>query len=271
MIASPGDVPAEREIIRKVIHRWNAIHSYARKIVLLPIGWETHAFPQMGSAPQAIINKQVLEKADLVVGVFWTKIGTKTEEYESGSVEEIELHIEAKKPAMLYFSESPVKLGSVDDKQYRRLRAFRNSCRKRSLYEPYESIDDFERKFSHQLQLTLNGAPFFTEQAELDGSLAKAFPSRAPILSQESTILLKEASQDFKGVVIYMQTISGTVLHTNGRNLISSEESRVVASWNAAVKQLIEAKYIEPQGDMDGRYHLTGEGYRVADAIEIAN
>lgn len=58
MIASPGDVVSERAIIRDVIYEWNAIHSNMRKIVLLPIAWESHSSPDSGSSPQEIINSQ---------------------------------------------------------------------------------------------------------------------------------------------------------------------------------------------------------------------
>ena len=113
MIASPGDVASERAIIRDVVYEWNAVHSNARKIVLLPIGWETHSSPEMGASAQAIINNQVLDKCDLLVGVFWTRIGTATDEYASGTVEEIERHIDTGKPTMLYFSSQPVAMARV--------------------------------------------------------------------------------------------------------------------------------------------------------------
>src|SRR6185295_10136580 len=108
MIASPSDVESERQIIRDVLSEWNAIHAEVRRTVLLPLGWETHSSPTMGERPQAIINKQVLKNADLLVGVFWTRLGTATGEYPSGTVEEIEEHIASEKPAMLYFSSVPV-------------------------------------------------------------------------------------------------------------------------------------------------------------------
>ena len=40
MVASPGDVLAERAVFREVIHEWNAANSEVRKVVLLPVGWE---------------------------------------------------------------------------------------------------------------------------------------------------------------------------------------------------------------------------------------
>jgi hypothetical protein len=40
MIASPSDVPRERQLVRDVIHEWNAVHAEDRKVVLMPVGWE---------------------------------------------------------------------------------------------------------------------------------------------------------------------------------------------------------------------------------------
>ena len=108
MIASPSDVPQERQLVREVIHEWNSVHSEAEGNVLMPIGWETHASPVMGDRPQEIINKQVLKNCDLLVAVFWTRIGSPTGASPSGSVEEIEEHLAAGKPTMIYFSSAPL-------------------------------------------------------------------------------------------------------------------------------------------------------------------
>ena len=87
LIASPGDVAAERAAIPEVIHAWNAEHSLDNKVVLLPVGWERDAVPEMGDRPQAIINKQLVESCDVLIGAFWTRIGTHTGVAESGTVE----------------------------------------------------------------------------------------------------------------------------------------------------------------------------------------
>lgn len=59
-IASPDDVQKEREVVRSVIMRWNAINAESKKIVLLPVGWETHAAPETGKTAQDYINEEVL-------------------------------------------------------------------------------------------------------------------------------------------------------------------------------------------------------------------
>src|SRR5262245_48233765 len=125
MIASPGDVQPERDIVREVMHEWNAVHGVRRRVMLLPVGWETDVAPEMGDEPQAIINKRILEDADFLIGIFWTRLGTPTASYASGAVEEIEEHLAAGKPAMLYFSSAPAALDAVDPEQYRALKTFK--------------------------------------------------------------------------------------------------------------------------------------------------
>jgi hypothetical protein len=141
MIASPSDVPEERQVVRDVLYAWNAIHADERKQVLLPVGWETHSAPDMGGPPQSIINKQVLENCDLLVGIFWTRIGTATAEYASGAVEEIERHIAAGKPTMLYFSEASIKPNLLDQNQYKQLQDFKEYCRPKGLYEGFNDTN----------------------------------------------------------------------------------------------------------------------------------
>jgi hypothetical protein len=85
MIASPSDVSQERQIARNVIAEWNTVHS-DRKTVLIPVGWETHSVPDTGDRPQAIINGQLLKDADLLIAVFWTRIGSPTGGAPSGTV-----------------------------------------------------------------------------------------------------------------------------------------------------------------------------------------
>src|ERR1039458_1446912 len=114
IIASPSDVADERQIVRDVIAEWNAVYARDRTVVLLPVGWETHSSPELGGRPQQIINDRLLAHADVLVGIFWTRVGSPTGKAISGSIEEIEEHHRQGKPVMLYFSNVPVALNSVD-------------------------------------------------------------------------------------------------------------------------------------------------------------
>ena len=48
MIASPGDVEEERDVIREAVHRWNSLHSSSQGLILLPVGWDTDTAPAIG-------------------------------------------------------------------------------------------------------------------------------------------------------------------------------------------------------------------------------
>lgn len=270
MIASPGDVSSERAIVRDTVYEWNAVHSNSRKIVLLPIGWESHSSPEMGSSAQEIINLQVLAKCDLLVGVFWTRIGTPTERHLSGTVEEIEKHIEAGKPAMLYFSSQPVALDTVDLDQIARLKKFKESCQHRGLYESYDSHADFKSKFYRHLQLKLNDHPLFLVDngSQKENELLES-KSSIPALGAEARTLLKEASRDPHGVIIHARYIGGAIVQANGKNLISSDERREIARWEHALEELTAHGLVVARGPKGEMFEVTSFGYQIADTIAI--
>jgi hypothetical protein len=155
LIASPSDVSVERSIIAKAIHDWNNTNAELFGIFLVPVMWETHSTPAMGEPPQAVLNKQIVDRCDFLIGIFWTRIGTPTGVAASGTVEEIERFIAAGKPVLLYFSSRPVALDSVDHEQYQRLKHFRKSCEARGLVERYSSESELVEKLSRHLTLTV--------------------------------------------------------------------------------------------------------------------
>lgn len=269
MIASPGDVAAERSLIREVLAEWNVIHSGLRNLVLLPVAWETHSSPQMGAEPQAIINKQVLKDCDLLVGVFWTRIGTPTEQYASGTVEEIEEHIKADKPAMLYFSSAPVHPDSVEPDQYASLKTFKGSCKPRGLVETYTDINDFKQKFYRQLQLKINQDSYFignSSPVTESGPTHSSVPN-VPRLSREAQALLKEAVQDPQGNVICIEAGAGLIVQTNGKGFVDPTDPRSRAIWEGAVRELEAAGLIADRGYECEVFGVTRAGYDVADLL----
>jgi hypothetical protein len=155
LIASPGDVQEEREIMAEVIYEWNYVNSRERSIVLLPLRWETHASPEMGTGPQAVINRQVVIHCDMAVGTFWTRLGTPTSEAESGTAEEIARVGDAGKPVMLYFSRAKVDLETIDLDEYGRLKEFKKRSYPNGLIESYSSANDFREKFRRQLAIRI--------------------------------------------------------------------------------------------------------------------
>jgi hypothetical protein len=226
----------------------------------------------MGDHPQHILNDQVLAKCDLLVGVFWTRVGTLTPTYESGSVEEIERHLEAGRPAMLYFSNSPVRPDSVDHAQYQRLKEFKASCMSRGLYASYDGVEDFRDQFYRHLQLKINEEEYFAVAAEADERDTRDTVeprSIAAALSKEATLLLKEAVSDPAGIVMLLRHGGGTDLEVNGKNLISDQGRRALATWESALQELVDAQLLAARGESGEVFEITKQGYEAAEYVTI--
>ena len=155
LIASPSDVEEEREAVVSVIQAWNDLHSRTRELVLLPLRWETHTAPEFGTRPQDVINRAIVDDCDLVVGIFWTRLGSPSGEADSGTVEEIERASKAGKPIMLYFSRTEINPHDIDMGQMNRLKLFEERVRHNSLVERYKTKNQFRDKFSQQLEIKI--------------------------------------------------------------------------------------------------------------------
>ncbi len=155
LIASPSDAEEEREVIVSLIQGWNDLYSYPRQVVLLPLRWETHVAPAYGTRPQEVINRAIVDDCDLLVGVFWTRIGSPTGVADSGTLEEIERVGKAGKPIMLYFSNVAVEPDKIDSAQIERLKEFKLQTYPKGLVENYKRHEEFRDKFARQLELKL--------------------------------------------------------------------------------------------------------------------
>lgn len=151
LIASPSDLTEERQAATEAINEWNSLHAAAESVVLLPVKWETHATPQTGVRPQDAINNQLVRTSDILVGMFWTKIGTNTGVAELGTVEEIDQFVAAAKPAMLYFSRRPVDPNTIDLEQHKKLRSFKAATYKNALTGAFADLDGLRQTLVRDL------------------------------------------------------------------------------------------------------------------------
>jgi hypothetical protein len=155
LIASPSDVSQERDIAVRVIQEWNDLNSAERQIVILPLKWETHSAPEFGKRPQEVINRQVVDLCDLVVGIFWTRIGSPTGKADSGTLEEIERVAREGKKVMLYFSRVKQDPEGLDLEQLAKLRDFKTTVSPKALVETYSDPIEFHDKLAKHLEIQL--------------------------------------------------------------------------------------------------------------------
>ncbi|HEY0977745.1 MAG TPA: hypothetical protein VGE21_09760 [Flavobacteriales bacterium] len=167
LIASPGDVAIERELLLdKLETKFRRDHYEERCGARIIVeGWEVVA-SQTGY-PQDIINSDLVAKANIILAVFRHKLGSPTIDLKtgkdraaSGTAEELLYAIRNKEIAnpplgMAYFyANAPViSLDSIDftrvQEDWDRLKQFRNEIKNEILYKSYsieESILDVVAK-----------------------------------------------------------------------------------------------------------------------------
>jgi hypothetical protein len=229
----------------------------------------------MGDRPQEIINRQVLANADLLVAIFWTRIGTPTGESASGTIEEIEKHMELGKPTMIYFSETPVVPNSIVPAQYEALQRFKVRYRSEGLIETFESSSSFREIFSRQLAQTIirsfpadashDGSPLLaTGETEFEMMERLSIPS----LSKNAQELLCEISEDKHAHVLVLRANQGTIIKANNRDFSAVGDPRSEAEWTAAVEELGEHGLIRDNRGMGEVFSMTERGFEVADVLK---
>lgn len=271
MIASPSDVSAERDAATNVIYRWNAIYAREKKHVLLPVKWETHSPSDLGGRAQQQINDRVLKYCDLLVGIFWTRLGTPTGKAESGTAEEIKEHLRVGKPAMVFFSKQPVVQDSIDPEEFVRLKSFKKWCQEQGITSDYDDPVDFGIRFNHQLQLQLTTNPHLKQL--LDNQPTEVNPPEImvaappPDLSVEAIELLTTAAKGH-GQILVADVIGGRVIQAGGQQFGSSNP-RVMAKYDFAMEELEAKDFIRPRGSKRQVFHITKLGYDYLEAFGL--
>ncbi len=269
MIAFPSDAVNERQIARNVIHKWNGLHSEDKKIVLLPIAWDTHTAPEMGNHPQRIIDKRILERCDLLVGIFLHRLGTPTLDAQSGTAHEIDSHTISGKPAMVYFLKENIKPTEFNKDQYDKLVAFKKDMQTKGLLHECDR-KNFENSFLDHLIITINNNEYFqTNKIEsLPANLGDYDSIDEIKISDEAKELLTEASKDKSGYVLKISHSDGVIIKTNSKNMVPSQEARIVAKWEYALNELIENNLVEEKGYEGTSFKITHRGYEYVDKLK---
>ena len=168
LIASPGDTSSARDAAEVAIGSWNRDRSTSRKVVLLPLRWEADAVPGLDADPQTIINRQLVDSADIVVALFHGRLGMPTTRAPSGTVEEIERARARGVPVHVYFSEMPVPR-SIDPDELKRLNQYRTELQDEGLLGSFASLEDLAAKIrtalEHDLQNLVDARQTLVDQA----------------------------------------------------------------------------------------------------------
>lgn len=150
-LCGPGDVMRETELAREVIDEWNQRNSDALNCGIQAMHWDSDAVPSMSARGQQVINWELIDHADLVVAIFWRRIGTPTGLHESGTVEEIRRAQARDIEVMLYFSDIEDIRADADPDQRDMLQAFRAKAMLSGLPWTFRSRPEFRKRFADHL------------------------------------------------------------------------------------------------------------------------
>jgi nucleoside 2-deoxyribosyltransferase len=260
MVGSPSDIAGALSVVREALARWNVMHSEEKGVVLLPLSWQTHSSPELGSPAQAVINRQLISRSDLLIAVFWTRLGTPTGEADSGTIDEILKHIEQGKPVVLYFCERDVPFNQLDQDQHAKLKEFRSKVE--GLYDTFKTDEELREKVERHLNHKLRNDPYFTA-APANRSPIIEEPRKAEI-SEGAVVVLVEATKDPRGQLARIPAREGVIIATNHKQVLA-QNARDSANNENIIRELENAGFIEDLGYRREVFQVTKAGFEYVD------
>lgn len=267
MIGAPSDIIEEVNTAISVINQWNYINSEATNIVLMPLHWSINSYPTYGAHPQKTINKQLVSKSDLMISIFGAKLGTPTDTEASGTVEEIDEHINAGKDVMVFFKLSIDDISSVDPQQLQKIQEFKDGIKSKALWCEFSDNDDFEKKFSDKIQLFVNDHWKNAQQVFTPDIIAER---RQQKLSEKEKQRLIDWTSSKSEVTCSFSSMGG-YLYVIGDKQYQVNKGRENAEWEDFFKRLKKAGLVELEKyNKDGRpiYKLLKAAYDYVDGLE---
>lgn len=241
-LASPGDLVAEREIVETLVEEHNRHWSGQLGVTLQLIRWERDVRPGMDEDAQAVVNRQVSDDYDVLIGLLWGRFGTPTRRFPSGTQEEFERAIARSKETgspdiMVYFKNAPLRPSDIDPIQMAQVQDFKRSLDSRGVLS--KSFDD-ERACESTLRADL-------------ASLMKQFARRRPDTAVGTfgvptvkNVAPREMSDDL-GYFDHLETYTARMSDmTAAMEVISAATLRIGEQMSATAEQM--------------RQHANGDG-----------
>lgn len=153
VVASPGDMQAERDALTTVVEELNRGIAGDRSLRLELGRWETDAYPGFHpEGPQGLIDSVLnIQDCDVLIGIFWKRFGTPVKDAGSGTEHEFLRAYEAwrakgRPQIMVYFNQRPYTPKSkAEIDQWSQVLEFRERFPKEGLWWPYKGKARFER------------------------------------------------------------------------------------------------------------------------------
>jgi internalin A len=159
VLASPGDVQAERNALPSVLEELNSGVAADRGLRLELARWETDTHPGFHpEGPQGLIDPILkITDCDVLIGIFWKRFGTPTADGKTGTEHEFNLAYQSWKEKgspqiVVYFNQRPyTPKSSTEAEQWKQVIDFRDRFPKEGLWWPYKGKAQFEKLVRNHL------------------------------------------------------------------------------------------------------------------------
>jgi len=156
LLSCPGDVYEECfPVVKDTVAEFNQMYGNLYNVGITLTHWTTDSYPQSGGHPQKLLNTQIVDSADAAIAIFWTRFGTPTEEYGSGTEEEIEKMLSADRQVFLYFLDKPVPPSILADPKSRsefdKIQELKRRYQNRGIYWFVHDAQDLKQKLTIHL------------------------------------------------------------------------------------------------------------------------
>jgi hypothetical protein len=306
-LASPGDVAAERQHVRKFFDEYNRHTAHIWQARFEVIDWEKYATIGVGR-PQELINQQTLEKyrdsLALVVGIMGQRFGSPSGKAESGTEEEFNWAMESYKksagfPEIKWFFrkvdklELPAAPDEADSAldQWKKVLAFRKRMQDLNdpvFYTEYPGAAGFADVFERDLNQWLAdpARPWAAERAvqiaAVGGAVAIALPAeldaeryRAALLKQFDMLnfeMLDTTGAFYSGVRLWSVFIPQSVRECHQYNprlleIPKEHQQRLLKAGEITAADLEEAEH---QSDRQRQEYFSQPLRPVLDVVDEA-
>lgn len=150
-LCGPGDVAKEIDLAKEVIEEWNVENFDLLNCGISARHWLSDAAPSMRARGQEVINWELIDTADLVVAIFWQRLGSPTGLHDSGTAEEVNRAQARGIEVMVYFSDLEDVRANSDPDQRDKLSAYRAKAMQTGLPWTFQSRSEFRKRFADHL------------------------------------------------------------------------------------------------------------------------
>jgi hypothetical protein len=233
LISAPADVPDEDlATVKRTVSQWNLSMGRASNVAVLPMSWNEHAVAEFGERPQAVLNEQLVDEADMALALFADRLGTPTGEADSGTLEEIDRLVDAGKPVCVLVNRAPRSLaGTAATQEKERLETAIEAMYQRAIVLPY------------------------VNQAELVGHLNNMLSRAAGKVEGSATSQATTQAQP-ESVGVWPHVVRETYQETDSRGQLKAKSRYFLEVRNETGRPVTDVTYEIPGGE---RLRLRGE------------